>query len=275
MARANQGRSLGFNYAGSAIKRDGIVVAQSQINGQFTADVLPEVVKTEGGASILPSESRSGRADGAFTMTMRERPTWIEGELMGGTTTSTAASATPAASAAANLVGSSVASALTILATGALHYMDFEVEATGASEVRVRVSGSNGAQEFPAPGSTANITLSSTATAIGNTGVSISAASANFTTGDRAAFSVTPGNGGVDLIGVPQVRTDYDYEVVCYSGKGGGGDAIIVYTFPRVHLIGANVMLEDMAIPEVEITGQLLAPRDGSDIYTRRLIYRD
>lgn len=269
MARSNQESALAFGFAGLALLRGGIVVGQSEIVGNFSAEVSPEIVKTEGGSSSYAVEARLGRSSGEGAVGLRERPDWIETELAGGTSSNTAAAADPAAGSIVDRVGTSIASAVTAaVASTSNQFMDFEIEATAPAVVRVRIAGSNGAQEFE------DITLSSSATEVGQTGVSLSASSPSFATGDRAAFSVTPANGGVSVISVPSVRVANEYEMRFYSAPGGSGDAIFIYTFPRVILRGVNVMLEDVSMNEVEIPIQVLSPRDGSAVYTLRKIYR-
>ena len=268
MARANYPNSLQFGFAAIGLYRaNGELAGASEIVGSFSADVTPALVMTEGGAAQLPIAARGARATGEGTITLRERPNWIDTELNRGTTSTTTASATATASAVSAIQGTSLNSISITAGTTALDDMRFTVEATAAAVVTVNVVGTGGAQIFE------NVTLSNTAVAIGQTGVSITGGSSpNYTVGDKVTFDVAPPHGGITEIVVPQVRDTLQYQVRLYSQRGGSDDALTVYTFPSVVISGVNAMLTDIESPEVELPIRVLAPEGGGGFMTVRKI---
>ena len=88
MAKFNSD-NLAFGFAGVSVAdlSGKLSPAFSAIVGALTANVSGELVSTMGGASGFPVASVKGRADGAGTLTLNERPDWVEEYVVGMTKT--------------------------------------------------------------------------------------------------------------------------------------------------------------------------------------------
>lgn len=268
MARANQDTGLAFGLASFAVLQNSQLIASSEITGSFTCDINPEFITTVGGPSSYPIASRLGRASAEGSMVIRERPDWVDVALTGGASTDITAVSAAAAGSVTNVVGTSLQTLQVTVATSVANVIDFQVTATGATTVNVKFTGSFGAQDFN------GITVSTTATQIGNTGVSIATSSSPaFTENDIAVFRVNPAHGGIKSVTIPQIRFENEYELRVFSARGSSGtDNITEYRFPRAVFRGAPINLEDVNVVETEVPFMVLAPSDGGNICTRTIL---
>lgn len=260
--------SLNFGLSAIRLRRNNQLVGQDSLVGNVTAEWNTGIVNTMAAASSYPSYYRNGGTEGGGTISLQDRPVWIDGDVAGGEVTITAASSTAVVSAVTSTTGTSLnATDVTITTPGTVanHY-DFLLEATGSAVLKVSYVSDRGEQVFE------NVAISDTATAIGDTGVSIAGPSSpSYTMGDRASFSVEAPHAGKTHIEIPQFRTGRYYELTIWGAEGGADDTPQKIVMPRVYIVGANFAATAKEMPAVEIPFNLCAPLDGSSAVQRTL----
>ena len=244
------------------------ILGSSRIVGNLTADISTPLVETMGGAASFSTGARQGRGTGDLTVTLNERPAFIDRLLNEGSQVDTAAAGSATAGTITDAVGSGLAAKLVVEPkSGADPFPGaFTVTATGAAALRVEWVGAGGA---------GSVDLASVGTSpldIGNTGMTIEAstASPSFTVDNVAVFEVAPAHGGIVTISIPQVRRGKSYGLIAYSAPGGDGDKMETVSFPNVVFAGASYTLTDNEPSNgVELTGKVLAPADGGSVMVR------
>jgi len=260
---------LYFSFGSVALKKAKLIVGLSHITGALSAAISAPLVKTMGGGTSYPVAARSGRSEGEVTLTLNQRPVWVDELLNDGTKTDTTAAGTASAGALTNVKGSTMASKLTLaVKSGAKPAPGYyQITATGPAAVKVTAATANGIDEVTVSGLTSN------PKDIGQTGLTL-AASSNLVTDNAVSFEVVPAHGGIATITIPQVRASAEYELICYSAPGGVQDNIEQITIPRIVFAGADFTFTDNELGStgVEITGAILAPNDGGSVFTRKSI---
>jgi len=266
---ANNG--LHFGFSGVRITElNNTPVGVAQILGSFSGNVSPELIMTMGGAFSLPIASRPGRAEGEATLTLRERPGWIDEFLFGSAkNTAAASSSTAVGTAVAIGGGNTVQGNITVAAPDLKDRWDLTAVATGASAADITLVGSGGALSFPA------VALSTTPVELGNTGVVVSKTASNYTAGHGAVLSLTPPHNGVITYSTPAVISGKDYKLYVYTSLGGGEDSANVFAFNRVAFKAPPITLTDVEpTGEVEVGVKIMAPLDGGVPWTREVIVK-
>lgn len=260
---------LYFSFGSVGVKDDKVIVGLAHITGALSAGINTPLVKSMGGGSSFPVAARPGRSEGELTLTLNQRPPWVDELLNDGSDTDTAAAAAAAAGTITNVKGNTLAGKLTVaVKSGAKPAPGvYQVTAESASSVKVVAVTSNGIQELTVSA------LTSSPKDIGSTGLTI-ASSGNLTATNAASFEVTPAHGGITTITVPQVKRSKEYSLVCYSAPGAASDNIEVIEIPRVMFSGADFSFTDNepGANGLELTGVILAPNDGGSVFTRKSI---
>ena len=73
--------TLAFGIGSLALRDAGRIVAYSKSPGMLFADVSQEPIATKGGASPFPIGASGGQSSGELTITLNERPEWVESLL--------------------------------------------------------------------------------------------------------------------------------------------------------------------------------------------------
>ena len=260
-----------FSFGSVAICDGGLVRGIADVTGALTIDLTTPLVKTTGGATSYPVAARSGRGEGELSLTLNQRPPWVDVLLNEGTEAKTDANADAAAGPVTDVKGTTLAAKLTpaIIADKSTFYGLYQLTRTAATKLQGKVVGPKGTIEIP------EVTLAANAAKeLPGTGVQITASSLAFAEGAVVNFDVLPPHGGISKIEIPQIRVGKQYELVAFSTLGGSDDNLEKLVVPQAVFAGASDKLTDNEPGSngVEITGTLLAPNDGGPIFRREII---
>ena len=263
MSENNDSVYFGFGSIGIIHESNG-VIGVSDITGSITINLQASIQKTTGGLASYPVSARLGRTEPEVTVVLNERPGWLE-EIVNEANKKTVDS--PSEISLKNAKGSSM-SAVVIAPKAGQTVLEgtYIVTATDTDDITIKRIGPHPVATVPVE------TLSTNAKDVDALGVTVKKGNGDLNAGDVGVADITFGF-NTDEYSIPQVRKGEEYQVKAYSAKGGNPDSVNILDCPRVMFGGANMVLTDNEPSNgVEISGSLLAPKDGSSIYTRKIL---
>ncbi len=254
-----------FGLGAIGVYEDNALLGFSEVPGEIKATIMGGISRSMGGASLYPVAARKTRSEGGVTISLNERPEWVDELANAGSKEDTAAAAA-ATITSVNSTGTSVAS-LTVTADADAYYGTYSVKVTGASAVEVTYTGAGGVIKD-------DMTLTVAAAEFKTTGVKIlKPSSATLVTDDVTVYTITPAHDGISVISVPQIKASKEYSLKAWSAVGGASDSIEELEIPRLIFDGADYGFTDNEpVTGVEITGSLLSPTNGESVLKRKII---
>lgn len=253
-----------FGVGGVAIfARDGTLAGFSEVTGAFNADLSFPLIDVMGGPFRLPVDALQGRGEGGFTLTLNERPDWVD--VIGNQAVLTLLDSAEAYS-INNILGDTpnmvfADKAANDKAARGIYY----IKVTGTAAVEVTLTNENGVRKY----ALADVKHDGTLT-VGDTGLTIKKAEdKDWVAGN--AFSVlvlsysaaAPGK----KLSYPSrgVRVP-DYRLMVFSSGSGlsAGNLVRVLDLPHVKFAGTPFgMTDNEPNAGTELSGKILVPPDG------------
>ena len=262
-------RNLSFGIGGLLVADlNNNVIGRAVLTGALTANISGELLPVVGGGASLPVEAVKGRSDGALTLTLNERPEWID--IIVNDMVKTAISSHSYG--LTNVSGTTLADDIDVeLKSGGSvtpKLGAYMFRATGTDSLEVTLVNGDGSTVYTVTalgtqakdiGTDTNLTVKlSAAGSIDADGVGTSAVLFLSYGGTEAASYALPVN----------QQTHY-VRLITYTPKRGPGHSVRGHDFAKVALTGSPVMLTDNESLTTEITGIVLEPGGGVAAYRR------
>ena len=258
----NQATSFGIGGV-AVFAADGSLANFSEVTGAFNADLSFPLVDVMAGPYRLPVDALQGRGEGGFTLTLNERPDWVDIVSNQAILTLLDGAETYAVN---NLKGApdmKVAdNAANDRAKPGLYY----IKATGADTASVMLTNADGTREYAV--AAVGVAVGN-AVEIGDTSLKIyKAAAGDWNVGDAVSVLVLGYSAAkpVSRLQYPSqgIRVP-DYSLVVFTaGNANVGNSVRVLDLPRVKFAGNPFTVTDNE-PNVgtEISGKILVPDGG------------
>lgn len=255
--------NLSFGFGALAvIDRNNDVVGFSALTGSLTANISGELMPVVGGAASLPVEAAKGRSDGALTLNLNERPSWVDVIVNGATEADVSTNDYDLSD-----IRGDVSGKLTVAAKASSTPVNgsYVVRVTGTDTAEITHVHGAGVNTYSLTG------LSTTATDIGSTNLTLALAAAGSLTADdegsSAVVFITNAGGKAKSYSLPFNQATKYVRLVAMSATGGGGQDVRIHDFAKVALTGAPVMATDNENFTTEITGIVLEPGGTTPAY--------
>ena len=228
--------------------------------GSLTANLSGELMPLPGGGATLPIAAAKGRADGALTISLSERPEWVKTKVMDMGKTDLVTSLD-----LSNMYGD-VKDKLTLneVAAGSaipgIYLLEVVSAAATKATINVKAIKGDGISDL---GNIVDL-VSGTAQVISNSGLKLDQAAASAVKStDVGAIAVAYIFSG-ELYKLPPIQVSGEFSVIAASNVSQPGYSLMFHRFPKVALTGGNPTLTANENPSTEITGFVLEP--GGDI---------
>ena len=259
--------NLAFGFSGIAVAdlSRKLAPAFSPVVGALTANVTGELVSVMGGASPFPIASVKGRADGAGTITLNERPDWVE-EYVVGMTKTEVGTAESSPYTLSDVGDGDLSSGIEISKAGTADPATgtYIVSLTAVDAVRVIHTSGLGTTVVTVTA------LTTTDKAIGTTGLQIkltSSAPTSDDVGSSVMFNIVYGGTGSVMYSMPASVPTVRATLTAITKNAGRNHGSRACEFADVSLSGANLAITDNEYSPTEISFVINTPDDGSAAY--------
>lgn len=250
-----------FGIGGVAIfDAAGALAGFSEVTGAFNADLSFPLVDVMGGPYRLPVDALQGRGEGGFTLTLNERPDWVD--IVGNQAVLTVLDGTETYN-KTNLKGTPDMVFADKAANDRARRGVYYVKATAVDAVEVTLTNDLGVRTYNVTG------IGTSVEDVGDTGLTIKKASAgDWTVGDAVSVLVLgySSSSPVKKLEYPsQGARVPDYSLLVFtSGNVGVGNIIRVLDLPRVKFAGNPFGITDNETNAgTELSGKILVPEGG------------
>ena len=266
MALNDKNLVYGFGAMGILTLGDD-VVGFDNITGSFTANISGDLLPVVGGAASMPISAVKGRSDGAMSITLNDRPEWVEEVVNGMDKTAVTAN-----DFALSDVNGSIKDKLTAAAKAS------ETPVAGAYMIRVTATDSVDVTAITGGGlvDTHTVAVSTTAADVGSSNVTLELAAADSLKdediGASALLTIGHSSNNAVVYTLQTIHKTVYSRVLFFTAAGGPDQNVRVHDFAKVALTGAPAMATDNELQTTEITGIILDPMNGTRSYREHVL---
>ena len=258
----------GFGAMGIMTMNDDIV-GFDNITGSFTANISGDLLPVVGGAASMPISAVKGRSDGAMSITLNDRPDWIEEVVNGMEKTSISGNDFTLSDVNGSIKDKLTAESVATETPVAGVYMIKVLSATSVSVTTITGGGIVGTE-------TVTAIDEPTAKAIGSSSVALKLSAANSLKdtdiGATALLTIAHSSNNAVSYVLPTAHKTVYSRVLFFTAAGGPDQDVRVHDFAKVALTGAPPMATDNELQTTEINGIILDPMNGTRSYRETIL---